>query len=413
MPKLKLGPAEWLVIIGLIICVLFIFDKTEYPVIDLYEVGPGKPYITIQSAVNALIEAQGGMPFDTEKKIKIYAKQGEGYIACYDETIIISGLKPTQNHRLIIEGDGSLTMIASSQDLRFIRDRKISPIKVCPGAAFTIKSPFVTIRKLRLGGNGYPMHCIEDNGVYVSEKGFVIENCFFYKTHLSSVYLAKGADNAIIRENEFTLSGIGSVEISSGVNNCLIYNNTMVGMRHGIMCKGDNHKIYDNTIIKEGGYAKGSCILLMDKGRIDIKNNILIADSPCSCFGSDSEVGRGNISSDHNLFYTSRGEPSMFNDFRDACPDLRTLREWQATGQDTNSVFGDPMFFSFTGFREMKPYSDSPPFYFDTDLRLRKGSAAIDRGEVLSDIFNTDILGTKRKNLWDIGAYAWRETCVR
>jgi len=406
----KLDPAGWFAKIGFITCLLitciiasFIFDRKEYSVTDVYEVGPGKPYFNIQSAVNALIETQWGMPFDTEKKIKIYAKQGEGYDACYNEAITIWGLKPTQDHRLIIEGDGNLAMIASSQDIKYV---KMLPVKVYPGAAFTVKSPFVTIRKLRIGGNGYPVHCIEDKGIYVSEKGFVIEDCTWYKTHHSQVYLARGANSAVINRNTFCLSGTSAVEIEPGVNNCLICNNTMVGMQHGIICRGKNHRIYNNTIIKSSKYVAGSCIYFPETtcGNIDIKNNIFVADYPSSCFSSNGLPA--GISSDNNLFFSFLTS-FIYDDCTKDPKDRVKLTGWKKiSGQDTNSLYGDPIFFFFNGYKWIPPYGDSPPFYINTDLRLREGSAAIGRGKVLSGIFDTDILGKKRKNLWDIGAYA-------
>ncbi len=180
--------------------------------------------------------------------------------------------------------------------------------------------------------------------------------------------------------------------------NVLIHNNVISNnTRRGVyVAASSDVRVLNNTIagtaghagIEVGGMPRAGASLTNNQ----ILNNIISHGSTLHDLLITPPNGTtiaGNTSN-HNLIWRSGAAIRLWSG--NSYGDLAAWRE--ATGHDTNSVSGDPMFFPVT----------NPPSA--TNYKLRPGSPAVDTGLNLLTVYNRDYLGTLRPMFagFDIGA---------
>jgi uncharacterized repeat protein (TIGR02059 family) len=144
--------------------------------------------------------------------------------------------------------------------------------------------------------------------------------------------------------------------------------------------------VYNNTIYLDGNVKYSGFALNASTGtNLIIKNNIIYSNASNSTIMSVNS-GAG-FACDNNLFFSPNDVTNIFtlNGIN-----YHTLTSWQsATGNDLNSIYGDPLFVNNT-----------------LDRALQSGSPAINRGTDVG--LTNDIKGNPLIGLPDIGAYEFQ-----
>jgi hypothetical protein len=177
-------------------------------------------------------------------------------------------------------------------------------------------------------------------------------------------------NNLFIGDKDKPITGVYTGEIGNIRTRTYIYNNTFVGLEIGVISYQNN--FYDPTTSGEGAVV--------------VKNNIFseVSDSYIRVSGGTDEYGGMLAFTEvNNNLYFSHGSPT----FKWGTKDFN-FADWQTnSGQDANSVTGDPLFIS------------------NSDYSLQSGSPAIDAGTDLG--LTHDINGNLIVDTPDIGAYEY------
>lgn len=231
-------------------------------------------------------------------------------------------------------------------------------------------------------------NCLADyatsGGIYVDgARDLIIENNYSYNNgygiEIGCENIGKSAENIIVRNNVF-------------------YNNEVAGIAlGGFDYPGgsgmvSNISITNNTLLKNdySGTYSGELYLTYFED-VEIFNNIFFTTSQNHAIVLDSDFI--NLLLDYNLFYCLDGASNI--EFYWDGDSYTGLTDYQnATGQDQNSIFGDPLF-----------VNDAIP---NPNIHLQPNSPAIDAGDPnYSPAANElDIDGNARiyNNTIDIGA---------
>lgn len=403
--KIRLG---LLALFGILLLGVFSIPKLGVPLMQqfssekahaagsgLYEVGSGKPYATIQAALNHLWTDQGASAFTATQTIRVYN-------GSYAEDIITpnAGLTPTATYRLVIQAaDGNTPILEGSGT----RDRAFS-IYMTAGNV-TING--LTVRNYKNYGirtDGVPNVIVSNNtfynvlgdGIYVGAApasasliyGNTVHNTGGNGIVLSGQTGAKAYNNFI-----YSVSGHG-FRLST-YNNSLIYNNIIsnagqMGIRL-ITCSGDG--VYNNTIYSATTVLNRAGIYLVTTSPNNtVKNNIIwrahTSDTDYAIYVENAASLAGLVSNNNVLYATGGAEIGYY-----AGTAYSTLADWRAaTNQDLNSVSADPGL-------------ANPGGATAVDYQISSSSVGHNIGADLSNIFTTDYFGNTRVLPWDIGAY--------
>ncbi|MHA2099999.1 MAG: Ig-like domain-containing protein, partial [Candidatus Kariarchaeaceae archaeon] len=234
-----------------------------------------------------------------------------------------------------------------------------------------------------IAGIGNPSH------IYIERNYFYNDHQFNTGSGTGDMSISTNSTFVYIRNNVFVNSCNwwgATVIVSNGADNVWIENNTFI-MRDYL----NPSAVYGLKVYVGGGETAGP--------NIYIYNNIFYNDddkpgSTCiEFFGGGTFQGE----SDYNTFYSIRGDGGAIG-----WNGLKTLAEWQTTGNDANSVYdndGSNIFMNF-------PTSPENSSSGDYSLNLDYAGNQIDKGIPRND-YNDSYDGTIRPqgNGWDIGAY--------
>jgi hypothetical protein len=246
----------------------------------------------------------------------------------------------------------------------------------------------------------------------------VIKNCLFTEAYLivgstgdtarrwnvhhnkfiRSSCLFSGAQELEIHHNEFDRNNfhgdVGAIQTSNTsaiVFRSRVYNNLIYCVRQRLNQRctgiraGRSVDVFHNTIVVHNRTATVNRCLWTDAvaGRdCRIGNNILVNLGKFACVGHRTTGGA--ISSDGNLFQTAQASGYVV--------DQSTLVEWQKTGNDKNSVEGDPQFVTGSGGRAL-------------DFVLRTTSPAVGKAVNTPSYIVDDFFGNPRGSKNSIGAF--------
>jgi len=202
----------------------------------------------------------------------------------------------------------------------------------------------------------------------------IVQNIRYYNNYLNPGINVYGGYGNIIRNNlVHNISTDGGIYGGCGIllsgspgpgeqgSNHLVYNNMIYDIQSSSMEAGAcvsgiqmwnqyAPKIYYNSVYLygngNGANPEGSAALLAWGGcsNINLKNNIFVNlrdDSPY-CSSSACFYTPTTITSDHNDLFYNANQVNCLVDY--GVFDYHTLAEWQATGQDINSVTEKPHF---------------------------------------------------------------------
>jgi hypothetical protein len=202
------------------------------------------------------------------------------------------------------------------------------------------------IQNLRRQGNAFPEDLVPGiNSFYGT--GDIIRNNIVHNIKSSAGYTSTG----------ILLSGdVGKFGSNNSVYNNMVYDVQSTSTQYDSRVTGiqmwnqNNPKIYYNSVYLTGNGAnhKGSGALYIWNTctNVKAKNNIFVntRDESPYCASAINDYTAANLSSDHNDLYY---QPNQYNCLvRIGSTDYQTLANWQATGQDLNSIFEMPNFVS-------------------------------------------------------------------
>lgn len=382
---------------------------------SLREVGVGKPYSTIQAALDNLYTTVGSAVFIETHTIRVFD-------GTYTETPTPhTNLNPTATYRLMLESASGNNPIIDGQSIRF-NGIYISAIDYVTVNGFTLKSNT---------GNGIYFYSISRYGIVFNNICYSnIDGIFFqgsdgqnpiysniynnicYSNSGNGIYITSGA-NATVYKNTFYNNATNGIYIYSSANSIIygnkcysnngsgisifnnptsiVYNNiSYLNNVNGIWLRGNNNTvIYNNTCCFNN--ATG-IYLYADNPNCTIKNNIIWAmgGSTKYCIQIYSSSQTGCISNYNDFYVTNFANVGVWGTTIYA-----TLSAWQtASGQDANSISANPKFRSLDA-------------ELIIDLTIIDSSPCKGIGENLSAIFTTDFNGIIRTIPWDLGAYIY------
>jgi len=392
---------------------------------SLREVGAGKPYATIQAALDALFVAVGAVAFTETHTIRVFN-------GTYNETATPNTLlNPTSVFRLVIEGATGNTPIVDGQSIRNyciyiggIDYTTVSGMTVRNGTTCGIQGG-ASLGFIAFGNTG--TNCLYGVlNINNCPASLVYNNNASLCTSWGLAYVT--SPNSIIRNNTVFSNGTG-IFISTTSTGCTVYGNTVYSNGDGIyynqsgngICYGNicylntgagimtyfsnNCKVYNNIVYMNSygmriytctgqGTYNNTCymnsygiMIVASAANATVKNNIIWGFSTTYCIMVDNTSQVGFVS-DRNNFYAIFTMPVGF-----WVVALKTLALWKtATGQDANSVSARTNFVSV----------------IDTlinNLAITDYSPCVGVAEDLSAIFTTDFNGVTRTVPWDMGAY--------
>lgn len=216
----------------------------------------------------------------------------------------------------------------------------------------------------------------------------IVERCYFwcdrafsYANGTAYSFLEDDVFNWTWRNNIFINSFAGGVEIER-TSNVVFHANTFLDYDHG---SGGGSPLYFFTGTG-GSYPIDTTL----------RNNIFVTLNDNSAVQpiATSSSGIGEYpDSDYNLFYS----PNNGGNSVRWMGTNYTLAGWRSvSGQDANSVYGNPLFTS-------QPATGATSG--SGDYSLAENSPAVDEGFDLSDFFTDDYNGSTRVAPWEIGAF--------
>jgi len=372
----------------------------------LYEVGSGKPYSTIQSALDSLYSDYGSGTFLDTMTIRVYT-------GTYTETATPnSALKPTATYRLMIEAAAGNTPVIDGQSTR-------------GDGVLVIGIDYVTV-------DGFTVHHCTSEGIffYNGADYCTASNNICYSNNSYGILWYSGCTYGIAHHNISYSNGAHGIVLYDTCNygtvyNNLCYSNGTAGIYFRIstnMVAYNNHchhctfcfdiedgtiaKIYNNLSHDSTNPAFGLTIL--SNSYVELYNNTLYLS--VLYIGNSS-----NATVKNNLMTTSAGycitvndaasKVGFVSDYNDChisgtaktgkwgAVDENTLADWQlATSQDSHSIDTHPALVNEGG-------------TVATDYQLTSVSPCINIGVSLSSIFSTDYFNVGRPQgiAWDIG----------
>jgi hypothetical protein len=343
----------------------------------------------------------------------------------YTESILVSGLRGTQDAPITILGHDRPKITATGQDVFLVQDN--SAWLVFDGFELTggsrsgmivTKSTQIVVRNCLVHHNQTwgVQTCLADHitvedcelhssstqhGIYFSTTDYpAARNNLIYNNPRCGIHmngdLSEGGDGmitgAIIVGNiihDCGWDGGAGINMDGGeqafVANNLLYNNQAGGITsycydglHG----GADNRFYFNTVYFAPGVGRFGLQLYAGSTGATVKDNILICGRAALEVDSESLPG---LQSDHNLFICHGSSTPI------SAPGAYSLTSWQsASGLDAHSLSVMPQFLDLPG----------------GDFRLAPGSPGIDDGTLIAAV-DYDILGQPRAQgaAPDIGAY--------
>ena len=238
-------------------------------------------------------------------------------------------------------------------------------------------------------------------GISIVWSGQALDNRV-YNNSQAGIYGTWGDGTDVIQGNTVYSNGVG-VQIQGSypwqLTNNLIYANVNQGI---LLDDVLSSQITNNTIYQPVGDA----IRIQDSSQnISLLNNILWVQAGYDLYVTpDSQTG---FQSNYNLFFlgTVPDSKAHLGFWNNATVDLNPnpgtpLSDWQSSsGQDGNSVYGDPKFVDPAGADHVLGYDPVHDYDGgqDDNFSLSAGSPAIDRGESWG-VPPTDITGASRYN---------------
>ena len=311
----------------------------------IWEVGPGKTYSTIQSALDDLHTIIGSSTFTAAEKIRVYTDT-------YNETVVPhTDLNPTATYRLMIEAaDGNKPVIDGGYAVNF--------------QAATIDTiDYVTISGFEITG------CKDVSAYFVNSNYGVIHDCFFHN------------------------AGYVATNYSIGFNTCsnaLVYN--CMGLDRQLLAiqGGSGNVVYNNT------YYGPTLIYLSTASPVTVKNNAMyILAGGVGIFAANL-TSITNLVSNNNVMYVDAAANAV-QYLSGGLQTFATLVLWQASGfgQDAASSGSDPLFVNAGGTTA-------------EDYKFTSSSPCNNLGVNLNSLFTKDYFGTVRPtgvSAWDAGFY--------
>ena len=372
----------------------------------LYEVGSGKPYSTIQSALDSLYSDYGSGTFLDTMTIRVYT-------GTYTETATPnSALKPTATYRLMIEAAAGNTPVIDGQSTR-------------GDGVLVIGIDYVTV-------DGFTVHHCTGEGIffYNGADYCTASNNICYSNNSYGILWYSGCTHGIAHHNISYSNGSHGIVLYDTCNygtvyNNLCYSNGTAGIYFRIstnMVAYNNHchhctfcfdiedgtiaKIYNNLSHDSTNPAFGLTILsnsyvelynntlylsvlyIGNSSNATVKNNLMTTSSGYCITVNDAASQVGFVSDYNDLHISGTAKTGKWG-----AVDENTLADWQlATSQDSHSIDTHPALVNEGG-------------TLDTDYKLTGSSTCINIGVSLSTIFITDYFNVGRPQGlgWDIG----------
>ena len=210
--------------------------------------------------------------------------------------------------------------------------------------------------------------------------------------------------NVVIKNNVWyddapasSAGGTSCIYISGGPS-ADIYNNLFlsdpqaygtIAVSAGTLTPYQEVNVYNNTFVTD--WVALNAVSGVTADVFTFKNNI-VYNTAGTATGIALNMGT-YVDCDYNLYFTDYATNSWYTTYTNAS--YKTFAQWQALGQDANSILVDPDLTSLSG---------NPSTW---NAEPSTNSPAIDAGTDLSAYFTTDIAGTARpqNSVYDIGAY--------
>nr|WP_161501480.1 right-handed parallel beta-helix repeat-containing protein [Rhodopirellula sp. SM50] len=237
-----------------------------------------------------------------------------------------------------------------------------------------------------------------DNVVYDNYYGIYLERGRVEHNRVFSNYVGINAVSGTVDQTKINANQIysnstaiwvrGSLSVNTGdadVTNNLVYANTNTGV---YFLNARNSRFVNNTVYHPVGTAVA---FARESSNFEVVNNIIIVEAGTG-LSLSSDIS--NFTIDYNLYHVQAGANlGAFNGAHG------TLADWQtATGQEGNSIIGDPEFVDIDGADNLLGVSEAgvDGGVDDNFFRL-SGSLAIDRGDSWAAP-REDITGNSRSN---------------
>ncbi|OAB47259.1 right-handed parallel beta-helix repeat-containing protein [Paenibacillus antarcticus] len=223
-------------------------------------------------------------------------------------------------------------------------------------------------------------------------------------SHIAAGIYADGAANVLIERNHLYSNdfGISLASEEQGrstsdirVQNNYIHHNYGAGLIIGGSGSGNggasNNKILNNTFVENDSLKQGYGEITLQWNNVNnqIMNNIMYSNSQKVLLNKVGTNGSGNIF-DYNLMYTIDGASgAKWNWNRTTYSTWATYTK--ATGNDSHSIFGDPLFIDKS----------------QNNIQVKSGSSAIDKGSSLNvgeGVYDYNGLARIQGKSVDIGA---------
>jgi hypothetical protein len=305
----------------------------------LYEVGPGKTYSTIQSALDQLWTDQGATEFTASQTIRIFA-------GTYNESVTINAaMKTNEKHYLLIEANGT------------------DSVTVDGGAtnAFTaVPRGRVRFERLIMAYTGYGIY---DDTAWYTASHVEVRGCTFGSGYRAISLTTSTVGGLLVEDCVVTDSGVSPASHSSLIRRCQFYGGTGVwGGQQGVQIESCVFDGCDHAIKHGGSHYYGVTLSVVNstfygstvadisaewteggtrRGLADIValNNIHKNSALAYWLPEEAQLGNVNRNCFHGCTKIARA----------GITDYTTLADWRAysdewgQGPDVDSLDSDPL----------------------------------------------------------------------
>ena len=197
------------------------------------------------------------------------------------------------------------------------------------------------------GGSAAKRNRIEYNHIHHLGSGVLGDMGGIYTLGMSEGTVIRGNHIHHLRSSPYP--GVFGIYLDEGSTGIIVRDNLVHDILHSCFFQHyGRDNVLENNIFafSLGGVLRRSRVEAHESFRAE--RNIMVSQSGPFVSGT---MHQGKITMDHNLYWRADGQGADF--------DRKTFSEWQASGQDTNSLIADPGFVDLAG-RNFKLAGDSP-----------------------------------------------------
>jgi len=345
------------------------------------EVGTGKPYATIQAALDNLFAIEGANAFIETQTIRVYG-------GTYNETPVPNTLlNPTATYRLVIEAATGYYPILDGNNVAAL-GFYVFQINYVTIKGFSVTKYTTAGIKIELSTNCVTQknkcYGIGSAGIWFlsSTSGEAYENNCYSNTN-TGINFKLSATGKIYNNNCY--SNLYGIAVDQSANTIIYNNNCPLNTSSGIYInESTGCGTYNNT-----SYFSAIGITFNSNSTNGICKNNAIWSATGNCLYISDNSQAGFVSDYNDLYPTGTGKAGYWTVAR------LTLLNWQtASGQDANSISANPLFVNPGGTAAI-------------DYRLTPASPCIKKGISLIAIFGIDYWGMERSTACDIGIHEY------